>query len=136
MGFLRRSTGLAAEAALTAVRKDTRLAVCAILLELAHAGSELGADERRHLCTAVRQQFGLDAARAEELLRLAEEVRARTPDLCVLTSLVVRVYSLEQTLVLAEIMRGLVRSDGRLTDEEAYLIRRISSLLRLESEWA
>ena len=37
-----------------------------------------------------------------------------------------------QPMVLAEIMWGLVYSDGDLADKEAYLLRKICNLLRLE----
>jgi hypothetical protein len=58
-------------------KKDIRLAACALLLELAHADEEFTDDERQHLESAVRRQFGLDASEAEKLLELAEEERAQ-----------------------------------------------------------
>ncbi len=115
-----------------AARADLRLAACALLLELAHADSDFTQEERDHLGGAVRRQFGLDAGQAEKLLRLAEEARAEAVDLWQFTSLIADNYSLGQKMVLAEIMWGLVYSDGDLSGKEDYLMRKISNLLRLE----
>ena len=113
-------------------RKDLRLAACALLLELAHADQEFTDDERQHVESAVRRQFGLDHDQAEKLLDLAEEAREQAVDLWQFTNLIAENYSLGQKMVLAEIMWGLVYSDGELASKEDYLMRKICNLLRLE----
>jgi uncharacterized tellurite resistance protein B-like protein len=113
-------------------RKDIRLAACALLLELAHADEEFSDDERQHVESAVRRQFGLEPADAERLLALAEKERAEAVDLWQFTNLIAESYSMGQKMVLAEIMWGLVYSDGDLAGKEDYLMRKISNLLRLE----
>lgn len=115
-----------------AQRKDIRLAACALLLELASADEEFTDDERQHLESAVRRQFGLDAAEAEKLLDLAQEARDEAMDLWQFTNLIAENYSTGQKMVLAEIMWGLVYSDGDLASKEDYLMRKICNLLRLE----
>lgn len=112
--------------------KDIRLAACALLLELAHADREFTDDERQHLESAVRRQFGLDTAEAGRLLDLAEKEREQAVDLWQFTNLIAENYSTGQKVVLAEIMWGLVYSDGDLASKEDYLMRKISNLLRLE----
>ncbi len=113
-------------------KKDVRLAACALLLELAHADDEFTEDERKHLVSAVRRQFGLDVAEADRLIDLAEQERAQAVDLWQFTNLIAESYSLGQKMVLAEIMWGLVYSDGELAGKEDYLMRKICNLLRLE----
>ena len=113
-------------------RKDIRLAACALLLELAHADDEVSEEERQHLESAVRRQFGLDAASAERLLALAEQERAQAVDLWQFTNLIAESYSVGQKMVLAEIMWGLVYSDGTLAGKEDDLMRKNCNLLRLE----
>jgi uncharacterized tellurite resistance protein B-like protein len=113
-------------------RSDLRLAACALLVELAYADQEFTDDERQHVEAAIRRQFGLDSAQAEKLLRLAEEARSEAVDLWQFTNLIADNYSLGQKMVLAEIMWGLVYSDGDLAGKEDYLMRKISNLLRLE----
>ena len=112
--------------------RDLRLAACALLLELAHADREFTEDEQQHLESAVRRQFGLDSAEASKLLELAEREREEAVDLWQFTNLIAENYSTGQKMVLAEIMWGLVYSDGDLASKEDYLMRKISNLLRLE----
>ncbi len=111
---------------------DIRLAACALLLELAQADEEFTDDERQHLESAIRRQYGLDQAEAEKLIMLAQEARDEAIDLWQFTNLIAENYSLGQKMVLAEIMWGLVYSDGELADKEDYLMRKICNLLRLE----
>ena len=113
-------------------RKDLRLAACALLLEIANADDAFTDAERRHVHAAVRRQWGLDAAEAERLLALAEEARSQAVDLWQFTNLVADRYTLGQKMVLAEVMWGLVYSDGELASREDYLMRKICNLLRLE----
>jgi uncharacterized tellurite resistance protein B-like protein len=113
-------------------KKDIRLAACALLLELAQADDEFTEDEQQHLESAIRRQYGLDAAQAEKLIELAQEARGEAVDLWQFTNLIAENYSLGQKMVLAEIMWGLVYSDGELGDKEEYLMRKICNLLRLE----
>lgn len=112
--------------------KDIRLAACALLLELANADDEFTDDERQHLESAVRRQFGLDATEAGRLLELAQNEREEAVDLWQFTNLIAENYSTGQKMVLAEIMWGLVYSDGDLASKEDYLMRKICNLLRLE----
>jgi uncharacterized tellurite resistance protein B-like protein len=115
------------------VAKDIRLAACALLLEVAHADAEFTDEERRHLESAVRRQFGVDAPEAERLLELAEAERNQAVDLWQFTNLIAQNYSVGQKMVLAEMMWGLVYADGELESKEDYLMRKIFSLLRLEA---
>jgi len=111
---------------------DIRLAACALLLEIAHADAEFTDDERQHLESAVRRQFGVDAEGAERLLELAEAERAQAVDLWQFTKLIADNYSTGQKMVLAEIMWGLVYADGEFATKEDYLMRKIFNLLKLE----
>ncbi len=126
------STSMAAPGDGGAETKDVRLAACALLLELAHADDHFSEEERGHLEGAIRRHIGLDAAEAERLLQLAEEARSQAVDLWQFTNLIAESYSLGQKVVLAEVMWGLVYSDGKLASKEDYLMRKISNLLRLE----
>ena len=129
--FFSSSMSPAPEADEGSAKKDIRLAACALLLELAHADDEFTDDERQHLESAVRRQFGLDAAESTKLLELAQEAREEAVDLWQFTNLIAENYSTGQKMVLAEIMWGLVYSDGELASKEDYLILKICNLLRL-----
>jgi uncharacterized tellurite resistance protein B-like protein len=110
---------------------EVRLAACALLIEIAHADDDFTSDERQHLLSAIRRQYGLDEERAEELIRLAEEARADAVDLWQFTKLIKSTYSLGQKMVLLEVMWGLVYSDGELSSHEESLMRRVCHLLNV-----
>jgi uncharacterized tellurite resistance protein B-like protein len=112
--------------------RDTRLAACALLLELAHADDRFSERERDHLHAAVSRQFRLDPREAEELLELAEKERQQATDLWQFTSLIKENYSRGQKMVLLEIMWGVVYADGELASKEEYLMRKICNLLDLD----
>jgi uncharacterized tellurite resistance protein B-like protein len=109
-----------------------QLAACALLLELAHADGEFNAEERQHIEHTLVRHFGLDEATGAELLRLAEAERAQSLDHFQFTRLIAAEYDLGQKMVLAEVMWGVILADGRLTDHETHLVRRLASLMQLE----
>ncbi len=111
--------------------EDVRLAACALLIEIAYADDDFTEDERLHLSSAVRRQYGLDDEEADQLIELADQARASAVDLWQFTKLIKRNYSLGQKMVLVEVMWGLVYSDGELSSHEESLMRRVCHLLDL-----
>lgn len=109
------------------------VAAAALLLELAHADGEFGADERAHIERAVGRHFGLDEATVRQLLELAEKERRHSIDHFQFTRLISEQYDLGQKMVLAEIMWGVILADGTIGPHEAYLVRKIANLLNLEA---
>lgn len=109
-----------------------QLAACALLLELAHADGEFAPEEREHIERTLVRHFGLDESTGAELLRLAEAERAQSLDHFQFTRLIVAEYDLGQKMLLAEIMWGVILADGRLSDHETHLVRKMASLMELE----
>jgi uncharacterized tellurite resistance protein B-like protein len=109
-----------------------QLAACALLLELAYADNEFSPEERQHIESTVGRHFGLDEAAVAELLHLAEAERAQSLDHFQFTRLIAAEYSLGQKMVLAEVMWGVILADGRLSDHETHLVRKLASLMQLE----
>jgi uncharacterized tellurite resistance protein B-like protein len=109
-----------------------QLAACALLLELAHADDEFSPEEQRHIEATLQRHFGLDHAAGAELIRMAEAARAESLDHFQFTRLVAAEYSLPQKMVLAEVMWGVILADGRLSDHETHLVRKMASLMQLE----
>lgn len=121
-----------AAAAKPAWPSPVQLAACALLLELAHADGEFTIEERQHIERTLVRHFGLDDATGGELLRLAEAERAQSLDHFQFTRLIAAEYDLGQKMVLAEVMWGVILADGRLSDHEAHLVRKMASLMQLE----
>jgi len=109
-----------------------QLAACALLLELAHADAVFSVEEREHIEGAIRKHFGLTHEEGAELLRLAEAERTESLDHFQFTRRVAAEYDLRQKMVLAEIMWGVILADGRLSDHEAHLLRKMASLMQLD----
>lgn len=108
-----------------------QLAACALLLELAHADGEFSAEERQHIENTLIRHFGLDEATGSELIRLAEAERAQSLDHFQFTRLIAAEFDLGQKMVLAEVMWGVILADGRLSDHETHLVRKLASLMNL-----
>jgi uncharacterized tellurite resistance protein B-like protein len=109
-----------------------QLAACALLLELAHADGEFSAEERSHIERTLVRHFGLDDGTAGELMRLAEAERTQSLDHFQFTRLIAAEYDLGQKMVLAEVMWGVILADGKLSDREAHLVRKLASLMDLQ----
>jgi uncharacterized tellurite resistance protein B-like protein len=124
----------AAEAADVAEEERQRLhvAACALMLEIAYADDHFSEAERNHICAIMQRHFGLDEETAEALMELAEAERARAIDLYQFTSLIRDNYDLGQKTLLAEIMWGLIITDGTVQRHEGYVLHKIASLLDLE----
>ena len=113
-------------------RQRLHVAACALLLELAHADDEFTEGERMHVEAVVRRHLDLDEETAKGLIELAEQERKNAIDLYQFTSLIRDNYDLGQKTLLAEIMWGVVLSDGRIEQHESYLLRKIANLLDLK----
>jgi uncharacterized tellurite resistance protein B-like protein len=109
-----------------------QLAACALLLELAHADGEFSAEEQAHLRRVLREQFGLEDVTASELLRLADAARTESLDHFQFTRLIAAEYDLPRKMELARTMWGVILADGRLSDHETHLVRKMASLMQLD----
>jgi uncharacterized tellurite resistance protein B-like protein len=110
-----------------------RVAACALLLELANADSDFNNAERMHIEAVMRRHFNLDEETAKSIIELADAARQHEGDVHRFAALIRDNYDLGQKMLLAEIMWGLVLADGAIAQREAYLLRKIASLLDLEA---
>jgi uncharacterized tellurite resistance protein B-like protein len=109
-----------------------QLAACALLLELAHADEEFTAEERAHIESTIARHFGLQQSEVTELMALAESERSQSLDHFQFTRLIASEYDLGQKMVLAEVMWGVILADGKLSDHETHLLRKMASLMQIE----
>ena len=108
------------------------VAACALLLELAYADDQFSDSERAHIEAVLQRHFDLDAETAQSLIELADAERKASMDLYQFTSLIRDNYDLAQKTLLAEIMWGLILTDGEIARHEGYLLRKIGNLLDLK----
>jgi uncharacterized tellurite resistance protein B-like protein len=109
------------------------IAACALLLELAHADEQFTEGERNHIHAVMMRHFALDYDTAQELMELADKQRKEAPDIFQFANLVRSSYDIGQKTVLAEIMWGLILTDGEIARHESYILRKIANLLDLEA---
>lgn len=109
-----------------------RLATAAVLLETAYADGEFTPAEDGDLVGFLRRAFDLDDTGARELISAANEIRGRTIDHFALTHFIRKNASAEERQEIVKTMWRMVYSDGRLTDYENYLVRKLADLLGLE----
>lgn len=109
-----------------------RLATAAVLLDAAYADGEFSPVEDKDLAGYLARQFQLDADDTRELIEAAEEIRRKTIDHFALTSYVRKNTPLADRIEIVKTMWRMVYSDGKLTDYEGYLVRKLADLLGLE----
>ena len=85
--------------------------------------------ERAAVLGAVKTRFGLEAAEAEELVRLAEAESREASDYYQFTSLIRERYSQEDRQAIVELMWRVAYADAALSAHEMHVIRKISDLL-------
>lgn len=109
-----------------------RVATAAVLLEIGYADGTFSPAEGEDLATYLERAFELAPEEARELIDEASEIRNRTIDHFALTNYIRKNASLSDRIEIVKTMWRIVYSDGRLTDHENYLVRKLADLLGLE----
>lgn len=120
-----------------AERKDSghdplRLATAAVLLEIAYADGSFTPAEDGDLTAYLQRTFDLAGDDVRELLEAAGEIRANTIDHFAMTNHIRKNITLAGRIDIVKAMWRIVYGDGKLTDYEGYLVRKLADLLGLE----
>ena len=109
-----------------------RLATAAVLLDIAYADGKFTPSEDGNVAGFLTQRFELSPDDARELLEAADEIRKKTVDHFALTHYIRKNAPLAERIEIVKTMWRLVYSDGKLSEYEAYLVRKLADLLGLE----
>jgi uncharacterized tellurite resistance protein B-like protein len=109
-----------------------RLATAAVLLDIAYADGQFTPAEDGNVAGFLTQRFELSPDDARELLEAADEIRKKTVDHFALTHYIRKNAPLSERIEIVKTMWRLVYIDGRLSEYEAYLVRKLADLLGLE----
>ncbi len=109
-----------------------RLATAAVLLDIAYADGTFTPAEDGNVVGYLERAFSLDEEMARELIRAAEEIRGKTIDHFALTNFIRKSASLSERIEIVKTMWRISYSDGRLTEYENYLVRKLADLLGIE----
>ena len=106
-----------------------KLAVTALLFEVAESDFRQQPEEKEALLKMVRGYFELDRADAEALLSMAKSEHADSTDYHEFTRLINQHYSAEQKNRLIEMLWQVAFADQSLHRYEEHVIRRLAELL-------
>ena len=109
-----------------------RLATATVLLDIAYADGTFTPAEGEDMTGYLIRQFSLSAEDAKELIDAASDLRHNTIDHFAMTNFIRRNASLAERIEIVKTMWRMVYADGKLTDYENYLVRKLADLLGLE----
>lgn len=114
-------------------RDDERikLAVAALLLEIADSDFAQAPEERREIKYVIEQHFELTGGQTDALISLAEAEHAASTDYFQFTRLINQHYTPEEKVRLIEVLWRVAFADGKLHRYEEHVIRRLSDLLHV-----
>lgn len=109
-----------------------RLATAAVLLDIAHADGEFSPSEDGDITGYLTRLFQLSGEDTRELLEAADEIRKKTIDHFALTNYIRQNMTAEQRLDIVKTMWRTALSDGKLTEYEGHLIKKMGELMGIE----
>ena len=107
----------------------TRLAMAALMLEVAEADYQQQPEEKDMLIELARKSFNLNQADADELVELASKEYEASTDYFEFTRLINDNYSEKQKIKLIENLWRIAYADKVLDKYEEHVIRRIADLI-------
>jgi uncharacterized tellurite resistance protein B-like protein len=111
--------------------EHAKLAVAALLVEIADADFAQSPKERDEIINTVQTHFDLTEAQAESLTAQAESAHAASTDYFQFTRLINQHYSAEDKRSLVEALWRVAFADGTLHDYEEHVIRRLAELIHV-----
>ena len=110
---------------------DTRIATCALFLEMSHIDGEFSVMEREKIIAILKRKFDLSDEHATALLTASKKELKRSVDLWQFTNLINQNYTIEEKIRVVEMVWDIVYADGKLDKHEDYLVHKLATLLRL-----
>jgi len=114
-----------------ASEEHARLAVAALLVEIADADFAQSPKEREEIIQTVQSHFHLTSTEAETLTAKAESEHAESTDYFQFTRLINQHYSADEKRGLVEALWRVAFADGVLHDYEEHVIRRLAELIHV-----
>lgn len=108
-----------------------QVAICVLLLEVAHADEEFSEEEREAIVEALARRHGVDAEEAREVVAEAARERERSSDLQGFTRNINAACSREEKETIIEEVWRVIYQDDRLDGHEDYVAHKLARLLNL-----
>ena len=107
------------------------VAVCVILLEVAHSDDEFTSEEEIILKNLLKQKFNLSDEELDEVIEVSLDEREHAIDLWKFTHQIQKNFSHEMRLNLIENIWELIFSDDHMHSHEHALVNKLSNLLHI-----
>jgi uncharacterized tellurite resistance protein B-like protein len=112
-------------------RHDARVAVCALLVEMAKIDETFTSAEMEKILSILKETYGLAEEDADALIATAERELAGSIDYWQFARLINENYSTEEKIAIIETLWRVVFVDGKMDKYENHLIHKLANLLRL-----
>lgn len=113
---------------------DTRVATCAILVEIASIDEEFTPAEMEALLKILNEKYGLAKEYAEALIVEAKKELSESVDLWQFARLINENYSNKEKIEIIETLWQIVYVDGKMDKFEHYLMNKLKNLLRISHD--
>jgi uncharacterized tellurite resistance protein B-like protein len=112
-------------------RHDTRVAVCALLLEMAKIDETFTDAEMAQILSVLKKKYGVSEEDADALVSAAEKELAGSIDYWQFARLINENYSIDEKIEVIETLWRIVFVDGKMDKYENHLMHKLATLLRL-----
>ena len=114
--------------------QDVRVAVCALLVEMARIDETFTPSELETIFSILREKYGLSQEHAEALMAEAQKELDESVDLWQFSNLINENYLEEEKIEIIETLWRIVYVDGKMDRYEHYLMKKLKNLLRLSHD--
>jgi uncharacterized tellurite resistance protein B-like protein len=117
------------------ITEDQRRLICvALYIEMMMMDDEKDPREQNQILAIIKKSYKIDDDQAQDMLIAAERERTQATDYFQFTSLLNKQCSVEQKIQIIESLWQIAFIDGRLDEQEEYLVRKIADLLYVPHE--
>ena len=110
---------------------DVRVAVCALCIEIGRIDHRFTRQELETLVAILEEKYDLSAEHVQALMTEADRELEDSVDLWQFARLINENYTIEEKIAVIEMLWRIVYVDGKMDEQEHYLMGKLSSLLRL-----
>ena len=114
--------------------RDIRTATCALFLEMARTDGEFSETEQDRVLSILKNDYDLSEEDAVALIEETNLELEQSIDLWQFTKRINQSYSNKEKIRVIQMLWQIVYADGTLDEHEHYLVRKLSTLLRLSHE--
>ena len=113
---------------------DTRVATCAVLLEMAKIDGNFSPEEQSMIIEMLRESFNLAESEVREIVDAAEKEIKGSIDYWHFADLIKNSYRRDEKKDVIKMVWKVVYADEKLDKHEDYLVHKLADLLKLSHE--